>query len=240
MVAAQSDGSVILLENTRFHSGETSNDPSFCSKFAGPFDMFVNDAFGTAHRAHASTEGVTKHLSPSVAGFLLAKELEYLDGAVNNGEKPMAAIVGGSKVSSKITVLETLLDKCDKVVIGGGMVFTFLKAKGLNVGTSLVEDDFLETAKAVMAKAEAGGKELILPSDVVVADKFAADANTQVVKADAIPDGWMGLDNGPEANKEVSAASQLGNTTCSGGEPSDVLAVASLRSEVPETDVYVP
>ena len=122
--------------------------------------MFVNDAFGTAHRAHASTEGVTKHLSPSVAGFLLAKELEYLDGAVNNGEKPMAAIVGGSKVSSKITVLETLLDKCDKVVVGGGMVFTFLKAKGLNVGSSLVEDDFVETAKKVMAKAEAEGKEV--------------------------------------------------------------------------------
>ena len=157
MVGQMADGDVILLENTRFHEGETKNDPAFCEKFAAPFDLFVNDAFGTAHRAHASTEGVTKHLSPSVAGFLLAKELEYLDGAVNNGEKPMAAIVGGSKVSSKITVLETLLDKCDKVVIGGGMVFTFLKAKGLSVGTSLVENDFLETAKAVMAKAEVRG-----------------------------------------------------------------------------------
>jgi len=129
-----------------------------------------------------------------------------LDGAVNNGEKPMAAIVGGSKVSSKITVLETLLDKCDKVIIGGGMVFTFLKAKGLNVGSSLVEDDFIETAKKVMAKAEATGKQLILPCDIVVADNFAADANIQVVKQDAIPDGWMGLDNGPEATKEISAA----------------------------------
>jgi len=209
-VAAIADGAangdVVLLENTRFYKEETKNEPEFVKKFAAPYDLFVNDAFGTAHRAHASTEGVTKHLSPSVAGFLLAKELEYLDGAVNNGEKPMAAIVGGSKVSSKITVLETLLDKCDKVVIGGGMVFTFLKAKGLNVGTSLVEDDFLETAKAVMAKAEAGGKELILPSDVVVADAFAPDANTQIVKSDAIPDGWMGLDNGPEATKEISAA----------------------------------
>ena len=118
----------------------------------------------------------------------------------------MAAIVGGSKVSSKITVLEALLDKCDKVIIGGGMVFTFLKAKGLSVGSSMAEDDFVETAKAVMAKAEANGKQLILPSDIVVADAFSADANTQVVKADAIPDGWMGLDNGPEATKEISAA----------------------------------
>ncbi|GMI28559.1 hypothetical protein TrRE_jg3382, partial [Triparma retinervis] len=200
------DQTIFLLENTRFYAEESKNDPEFAAKLAAPFDLFVNDAFGTAHRAHASTEGVTHHLSPSVSGFLLAKELEYLDGAVNNGERPMAAIVGGSKVSSKITVLEALLDKCDKVIIGGGMVFTFLKAKGLSVGSSMAEDDFVETAKAVMAKAEASGKQLILPSDIVVADNFAADANTQVVSADAIPDGWMGLDNGPEATKEISAA----------------------------------
>ncbi|GMH94459.1 hypothetical protein TL16_g12912, partial [Triparma laevis f. inornata] len=209
IVLAAADGDVVMLENTRFHKEETKNDPEFGEKFAKPFDMFVNDAFGTAHRAHASTEGVTKHLKPSVAGFLLAKELEYLDGAVNNPSptaRPMAAIVGGSKVSSKITVLETLLDKCDKVIIGGGMVFTFLKAKGLPVGSSLVEDDFIETAKAVIAKAESTGKQLILPSDIVVADKFAADANTQIVKQGAIPDGWMGLDNGPEASKEIAAA----------------------------------
>merc|ERR1712028_94477 len=147
----------------------------------------MGDAFGTAHRAHASTEGVTKHL-PAVGGFLLAKELEYLDGAVTGGEKPMAAIVGGSKVSSKITVLEALLDKCDKVIIGGGMVFTFLKAKGLPVGTSLVEDDFVETAKEVLAKAERLGKEILLPSDIIVADAFSADANTKVVSADNIPE----------------------------------------------------
>ncbi|GMI23738.1 hypothetical protein TeGR_g14305, partial [Tetraparma gracilis] len=142
LVAGQADGDVLLLENTRFYKEETKNEPAFVEKFAKPYDMFVNDAFGTAHRAHASTEGVTKYLSPSVSGFLLAKELKYLDGAVNNGERPMAAIVGGSKVSSKITVLEALLDKCDKVVIGGGMVFTFLKAMGLNTGSSLVEDDY--------------------------------------------------------------------------------------------------
>ncbi|GMI46300.1 hypothetical protein TrCOL_g2772 [Triparma columacea] len=200
------DQTIFLLANTRFYAEESKNDPEFAAKLAAPFDLFVNDAFGTAHRAHASTEGVTHHLSPSVSGFLLAKELEYLDGAVNNGERPMAAIVGGSKVSSKITVLEALLDKCDKVIIGGGMVFTFLKAKGLSVGSSMAEDDFVETAKAVMAKAEANGKQLILPTDIVVADAFSADANTQVVKADAIPDGWMGLDNGPEATKEISAA----------------------------------
>merc|ERR1712038_1209678 len=189
IVSEAKEGDVIMLENTRFYKEETKNEPEFVEKLAAPFDLFVNDAFGTAHRAHASTEGVTKFLSPSVSGFLLAKELEYLDGAVTNGEKPMAAIVGGSKVSSKITVLNSLLDKCDKIIIGGGMVFTFLKAKGLGVGTSLVEDDFVDTAKEVLAKAEKLGKEILLPSDIVVADAFSNDANTQVVAADNIPDG---------------------------------------------------
>jgi phosphoglycerate kinase len=198
IVDAAKEGDVIMLENTRYYKEETKNESGFVEKLAKPFDMYVNDAFGTAHRAHASTEGVTKFLQPSVSGFLLAKELEYLDGAVSNGKKPMAAIVGGSKVSSKITVLEALLDKCDKIIIGGGMVFTFLKAKGLGVGTSLVEDDFVETAKDVLAKAERLGKEIILPVDIVIADKFDKDAESKVVPVDAIPDGWMGLDNGPE------------------------------------------
>lgn len=202
LVQDAQEGDVIMLENTRFYPEETKNDPEFVEKLAAPFDLFVNDAFGTAHRAHASTEGVTKFLKPSVSGFLLAKELEYLDGAIKDGEKPMAAIVGGSKVSSKITVLEALLDKCDKIIIGGGMVFTFLKAKGYSVGTSLVEDEYVETAKEVMAKADSLGKTILLPSDIVVADNFAADANTQIVPVDAIPDGWMGLDNGPESTKE--------------------------------------
>lgn len=206
IVARAKEGDVVMLENTRFYKEETKNEPEFVEKLAAPFDMFVNDAFGTAHRAHASTEGVTKFLSPSVSGFLLAKELEYLDGAISGGEKPMAAIVGGSKVSSKITVLDALLDKCDKVIIGGGMVFTFLKAKGLEVGTSLVEDDFVETAKEVMAKAEKLGKQILLPSDIVVADSFSADAKTQVVAADAIPEGWMGLDNGPATTAEQKEA----------------------------------
>merc|ERR1719194_305102 len=206
IVDAASEGDVVMLENTRFYKEETKNEEGFVEKLAAPFDLFVNDAFGTAHRAHASTEGVTKFLQPSVSGYLLAKELEYLDGAIQNGEKPMAAIVGGSKVSSKITVLNALLDSCDKIIIGGGMVFTFLKAKGLSVGTSLVEDDFVETAKEVLAKAESMGKTILLPSDIVVADNFAADANTQVVSADAIPDGWMGLDNGPAATEEIKKA----------------------------------
>merc|ERR1719203_1492236 len=197
IVDGMGDGEALLLENTRFYKEETKNDAGFVEKLAAPFDMFVNDAFGTAHRAHASTEGVTKFLQPSVSGYLLAKELEYLDGAISSGEKPMAAIVGGSKVSSKITVLEALLDKCDKVIIGGGMVFTFLKAKGLEVGTSLVEDDFVETAKEVMAKAEKLGKQILLPSDIIVADAFSADA---------IPEGWMGLDNGPKTTEEQKEA----------------------------------
>lgn len=206
IVASAKEGDVILLENTRFYKEEEKNEPDFVKKLAAPFDLFVNDAFGTAHRAHASTEGVTKYLSPSVSGFLLAKELEYLDGAIANGKRPMAAIVGGSKVSSKISVLNALLDKCDKIIIGGGMVFTFLKAKGYSVGSSLVEDEYVQTAKDVLAKAEKLGKQIILPSDIVIADAFKPDANTKIVAANAIPDGWMGLDNGPEATKEQREA----------------------------------
>jgi len=206
MVQEAKEGDVVLLENTRFYKEETSNDKAFVEKLAAPFDLFVNDAFGTAHRAHASTEGVTNHLSPSVSGFLLAKELKYLDGAINGGKTPMAAIVGGSKVSSKITVLNALLDKCDTIIIGGGMVFTFLKAKGLKVGTSLVEDEFVETAKEVLNKAEMLKKKILLPSDIVVADSFSPDANTQLVPFDAIPEGWMGLDNGPKTTEEQKEA----------------------------------
>jgi phosphoglycerate kinase len=212
IVGAAKKGDVIMLENTRFYKEETKNEPGFVKKLAAPFDLYVNDAFGTAHRAHASTEGVTKFLKPSVSGFLLAKELKYLDGAVNGGATPMAAIVGGSKVSSKITVLEALLDKCDLIIIGGGMVFTFLKAQGLGVGTSLVEDDFVDTAKEVLAKAKKLGKKILLPSDIIVADKFAADADSKCVASDAIPDGWMGLDNGPKTTEEQKEALSECNT----------------------------
>eukprot|EP00633_Aureoumbra_lagunensis_P004663 CAMPEP_0197313066 /NCGR_PEP_ID=MMETSP0891-20130614/25566_1 /TAXON_ID=44058 ORGANISM="Aureoumbra lagunensis, Strain CCMP1510" /NCGR_SAMPLE_ID=MMETSP0891 /ASSEMBLY_ACC=CAM_ASM_000534 /LENGTH=430 /DNA_ID=CAMNT_0042800685 /DNA_START=11 /DNA_END=1303 /DNA_ORIENTATION=- len=203
MVSDLGEGEALLLENTRFYKEEEKNDPKFVEELAKPFDLFVNDAFGTAHRAHASTEGVTKFLKPSVSGKLLAKELQYLAGAIDDPVRPLAAIVGGSKVSSKISVLESLINKCDKVIIGGGMVFTFLKAMGKSTGTSLVEDDYLETAKEAIALAEEKGVKLILPNEIVVADAFAADANTQIVSSEEIPDGWMGLDNGPAATEMI-------------------------------------
>jgi len=198
-LASMAEGSVLLLENVRFYEEETANDAGFAEKLAAPADLFVNDAFGTAHRAHASTEGVTKFLPTSVAGFLLQKELDYLDGAVSDPKRPFAAIVGGSKVSSKIGVIETLLNKADKLFLGGGMIFTFYKAQGLSVGASLVEDDKIDLAKSLIAMAEEKGVKLLLPTDVVLADKFAADAATQVVQVGAIPDGWMGLDIGPDS-----------------------------------------
>ena len=205
-VAALADGGVLLLENVRFFAEEEKNDPAFAEQLAALADLYVNDAFGAAHRAHASTEGVTKFLSPNVAGFLMEKELQYLQGAIDEPKRPLAAIVGGSKVSSKIGVLEALIDKCDKVLIGGGMIFTFYKARGLAVGKSLVEEDKLELAKELEAKAKAKGVQLLLPTDVVLADNFAPDANSQIVSIDAIPDGWMGLDIGPDSIKAFEAA----------------------------------
>ena len=204
-VGKMTDGDVLLLENTRFYKEEEKNVPEFAEKLAAPADLFVNDAFGTAHRAHGSTEGVTKYLSPSVAGFLLQKELDYLEGAVAEPKRPFAAIVGGSKVSSKIGVIESLMEKVDKIVIGGGMVFTFLKARGLETGSSLVEEDQLDLAKKLETLAKEKGIDFILPSDVIVADKFAADAATQVVSVENIPEGWMGLDNGPMATADIQA-----------------------------------
>jgi len=205
-VASMNDGDVVLLENVRFHAGEEANDPEFVKQLASIADLYVNDAFGTAHRAHASTEGVTKYLKPSVAGFLIEKELQYLQAAIESPQRPLAAIIGGSKVSSKIGVIETLLEKCDKLLIGGGMIFTFYKARGLNVGKSLVEEDKLELAKSLEAKAKERGVDLLLPTDVVLADNFAADANSQTVSVDAIPDGWMGLDIGPDSVETFKAA----------------------------------
>jgi phosphoglycerate kinase len=200
-ISALENGQVALLENLRFHAGEEKNDPEFTKQLASLADVYVNDAFGTAHRAHSSTEGVTHYLKPSVAGYLIEKELQYLQNAIENPQKPLAAIIGGSKVSSKIGVIETLLDKVDKLLIGGGMIFTFYKARGLSVGKSLVEDDKLELAKSLEAKAKEKGVDFLLPSDVVVADNFAADANSQTVSIDSIPDGWMGLDIGPDSVK---------------------------------------
>lgn len=205
-VAAMNNGDVVLLENVRFFAEEEANDPEFSKQLASLADLYVNDAFGTAHRAHASTEGVTKFLSPSVGGFLIEKELQYLQAAIEHPKRPLAAIVGGSKVSSKITVIETLLDKVDKLFIGGGMIFTFYKARGLAVGKSLVEEDKLDLARALEAKAKEKGVELLLPTDVVLADNFSPDANSQTVSVDAIPDGWMGLDIGPDSVKAFQAA----------------------------------
>jgi phosphoglycerate kinase len=205
-VAAMQNGDVLLLENVRFHPGEEKNDPAFAQALASVADLYVNDAFGTAHRAHASTAGVTQYLKPSVAGILIEKELQYLQSAIEVPQRPLAAIIGGSKVSSKITVIETLLDKVDKLLIGGGMIFTFYKARGLSVGKSLVEDEFVALAQTLEAKAKEKGVQLLLPTDVVVADNFAPDANARTVSIDAIPEGWMGLDIGPDAVKTFQAA----------------------------------
>jgi len=205
-VNAMANGDVILLENLRFYSEEEANDPEFAKKLASNADLYVNDAFGTAHRAHASTEGVTHYLSPSVAGFLIEKELKFLQSAIESPKRPLVAIIGGSKVSSKIGVIETLLEKCDKLIIGGGMIFTFYKARGLSVGKSLVEEDKLDLAKALEAKAKERGVEFLLPTDVIVADNFAPDANTQTVDINSIPDGWMGLDIGPDSIKTFQTA----------------------------------
>jgi len=198
-VSAMSNGDVVLLENVRFIAGEEKNDTEFAKELASLAEVYVNDAFGAAHRAHASTEGVTKFLSPCVAGYLMEKELKYLQGAIDEPQRPLAAIVGGSKVSSKIGVLESLIDKCDKIIVGGGMIFTFYKARGLPVGNSLVEDDKLELARALEKKAKDKGVEFLLPSDVVLADNFSPDANSEISKVESISEGWMGLDIGSES-----------------------------------------
>lgn len=194
---ALGNGEILLLENMRFEAGEEKNDPELSRKLASLGDVYVNDAFGTAHRAHASTAGVAEFLSPKVAGFLMEKEIQNLS-AVLESKEPLTAIIGGSKVSTKITVLENLLPKVRYLVIGGAMIFTFLKAEGYEVGTSKVEDDFVDTARNLLQQArELNDVTLVLPNDVVVADRFATEANSKVVEADGIPSGWMGLDIGP-------------------------------------------
>lgn len=194
------DGDVCLLENTRMYEEEEKNDAEFSRKLASLAQIFVNDAFGSAHRAHASTEGVTHYL-PSVAGFLIEKEIAALDGGINNPKRPLVAIVGGSKVSSKIAVLTNLLDKVDSLLIGGAMMFTFVKAQGGNIGKSLCEDDKIEVAKEIIKKAEEKNVKFVLPIDVVVADEMSEVSNTFVCKPNEIPDDYMGLDIGPETLK---------------------------------------
>jgi phosphoglycerate kinase len=198
-VDAMKPGDVVLLENLRFHAEEEANDANFAKELASLGDVFVNDAFGTAHRAHASTEGVTHYL-PSVAGFLLGKEIEYLGNAVDNPRKPFVAILGGAKVKDKIKVIDNLLNKVDALLIGGGMAYTFLKAQGKTIGTSKLDKDGFDTAKAALDKAAKKNIPILLPVDHVIGDKFDANANSQVV-GENIPDGWMGLDIGPKTIK---------------------------------------
>ena len=200
-VAAMNDGDVILLENTRYRAEETKNGEEFSKELASLCDVFVNDAFGTAHRAHCSNVGVTKYVDTAVVGYLMQKEIDFLGNAVNNPERPFVAILGGAKVSSKISVIENLLDKVDTLIIGGGMSYTFSKAMGGKVGISLLEEDYCDFALNMLKKAEEKGVKLLLPVDHVVADDFSNDANIQVVSRGEIPDGWEGLDIGPETAK---------------------------------------
>lgn len=194
-VAAMNDGDVVLLENTRYRKEETKNVKEFSEELASLADVFVNDAFGTAHRAHCSNVGVSEILKPAVAGYLIQKEIEFLGNAVNDPVRPLVAVLGGSKVSSKISVIENLLDKVDKLIIGGGMAYTFEAAQGKTTGSSLLEPDYIDYAKKMIEKA---GDKLVLPVDTVVAKEFKNDAESKVIEGD-IEDGWMGLDIGPKS-----------------------------------------
>lgn len=196
-VANMQNGDIVLLENVRFHAGEEKNDPALAEQFAKIADVYVNDAFGAAHRAHASTEGIAKHV-PAVSGFLMQKELDVLGKALSNPERPFTAIIGGAKVKDKIGVIESLLEKVDHLIIGGGLSFTFIKAQGHDIGKSLLEEDKIELAKSFIEKAQAKGVQLHMPIDAVVANEFSKDAETKIVDVDAIPADWMGLDIGPK------------------------------------------
>ena len=198
--AALQPGQVMVLENLRFHAEEEKNDPAFAKALASFAELYVNDAFGTAHRAHASTAGVADYL-PAVSGYLIEKELKFMGGALENPQRPFVAILGGAKVSSKIGVIENLLDKVDALIIGGGMAYTFAKAMGGEVGDSLLEEDKIDLARETMEKAKAKGVQFLLPVDTVIADDFSNDAHTQVVPTGKIPAGWQGMDIGPETEK---------------------------------------
>ncbi len=196
LASSLKDGEVMLLENVRFEPGETKNDPELSKKFASLADVYVNDAFGSAHRAHSSTAGVADYL-PSAVGYLIQKEIKFIGGALENPVRPLVAILGGAKVSDKIGVITNLLDKCDTVIIGGGMAYTFFAAQGYSIGTSLLDSENIENAKAMMAKAKEKGVNFLLPVDNVIADKYDENAQYMTIYSDSIPDGWMGLDIGP-------------------------------------------
>ncbi len=205
IAASLQDGEVELLENVRFHKEEEKNDPAFAKELASMAEIYVNDAFGTAHRAHASTAGVADYL-PAVCGFLIQKEITIMGGALANPKRPFVAILGGAKVSDKIGVINNLIDKVDTLIISGGMAYTFMKSLGYTIGTSICEDDKVEMAKEMMAKAKEKGVAFLIPEDTVVADKYAADAEAKVVSSDSIPDDWMGLDIGPKTREKFADA----------------------------------
>lgn len=227
-------GEVLLLENLRFHKEEEENDPAFARQLAELGDLYVNDAFGTAHRAHASTEGVTHYL-PGVAGFLMEKELNYLGSTLENPRRPFKAIVGGAKVSDKIAVLERLIAIADGILIGGGMANTFLKAQGLEIGESLVEDSKLDVARDLMRKASARGIEFLLPGDVVIADRFAPDANAKVVASQEVPTDWRILDIGPATIEQFAQALASAQTIIFNG----TLGVAEMSAFAKGTNAVV-
>ncbi|WP_430410943.1 phosphoglycerate kinase [Kordia sp.] len=205
-VAGLEEGEVLLLENLRFHEEEKSGDEAFAAQLAKLGDIYVNDAFGTAHRAHASTAVIAQNFTDKKCfGLLLAKEIESITKVMQTGEKPVTAVLGGAKVSSKITIIDNILDKIDHLIIGGGMTFTFIKAQGGSIGNSLVEDDKLELAKEIMKQAEAKNVTIHLPVDSVIADAFANDATTKIIDVTKIPDGWMGLDAGPATQAKFAA-----------------------------------
>lgn len=228
-VANMKSGDVVLLENTRYRKEETKNEENFSKELASLAEIFVNDAFGTAHRAHCSTVGVTEYLDTAVCGYLIQKELQFLGDAVENPKKPFVAILGGAKVSDKINVINNLLDKVDTLILGGGMAYTFLKVQGFNIGDSLLEEDKLEYAKEMMEKAEHKGVKLLLPLDIVMADKFAEDAKPVVTQNPEIPDGYMGLDIGPKTSKVYADVIKQAKTVIWNG-PMGVFEFASFAN----------
>ncbi|MED4474669.1 MULTISPECIES: phosphoglycerate kinase [Bacillaceae] len=202
-IANLHDGDLLLIENVRFESGEEKNDPALVQSFASMADLYVNDAFGTAHRAHASTTGIAEKL-PSAAGFLMEKEISVLSKALENPERPFTAIIGGAKVKDKIDVIDNLLDKVDNLIVGGGLAYTFIKAQGHEIGKSLLEEDKIDLAKEFMKKAEEKGVNFVLPEDVVIADDFSEEANTKEVSIEEIPSDWEALDIGPKTREKYS------------------------------------
>jgi len=205
MVAALQPGDVLMLENVRFHKGETKNDPELSKKMAALADVYIMDAFGSAHRAHSSTSGIAEFVGPAAAGFLVQKELRFLGEAMEDPERPLLAILGGAKVSTKIDVMRNLMNRVDVLLIGGGMTYTMLKAKGLEIGKSIFEPETLETSKQILTEMDAARAEVILPVDCLVADKFEPDAQTKVVPVDRIPADWQAVDLGPETTKRFVA-----------------------------------